>query len=83
MECRFHSSLTIPGNRGAHHLMIGRVHGVHIRDDVLTPEGKIDILKIRPLARLGYLDYTSVESLFTMVPTGAGAEASIRGRAGQ
>ncbi len=83
MECRFHSMVTVPGRKGPHHLMIGSVHGVHIRDDAITPDGKIDIAKVRPLARLGYLDYTSVESVFTMMPTGEGAEASIRGRAGQ
>jgi hypothetical protein len=55
---------------GVHHVVIGRVVGVHIRDDALTPEGRIDVVKIRPLARLGYHDYTSVESSFTMRPNG-------------
>ena len=82
MECRYHSCLQIPGNHGPHYLMVGRVHGIHIKDDVIGADGKIDILKIRPLARLGYLDYTSVESFFTMVPKGVSAEASIRGRSG-
>lgn len=82
MECRYYTSLQVPGNHGPHHLIVGRVVGIHIRDDVITPEGKIDIIKIRPLARLGYLDYTSVESMFTMLPQGANAEASIRGRSG-
>ena len=53
---------------GVHHVVIGRVVGVHIRDDALTPEGKLDILKIRPLARLGYHDYTSVESFVHHAP---------------
>ena len=83
MECRYHSCLQIPGNHGPHYLMVGRVHGIHIRDDVIGADGKIDILKIRPLARLGYLDYTSVESMFTMMPKGADAEAAMRGRSGQ
>jgi len=83
MECRFHSSMTVPGRKGPHHLMVGRVVGIHIRDDVIGKDGKLDILKIRPLARLGYLDYTSVESFFTMLPKGPDAEAAARGRAGQ
>jgi flavin reductase (DIM6/NTAB) family NADH-FMN oxidoreductase RutF len=83
MECRLHCTLSIPGRKGPHHLIVGSVHGIHIRDDVITSDGKIDIARIRPLARLGYLDYTSVESVFTMMPSGAGAEASVRGRAGQ
>jgi flavin reductase (DIM6/NTAB) family NADH-FMN oxidoreductase RutF len=82
MECRYYTSMQVPGNHGPHHLIVGRVVGIHIRDDVITPEGKIDVVKIRPLARLGYLDYTSVESMFTMLPKGPDAEASIRGRSG-
>jgi hypothetical protein len=57
-----------PGRRpsGNHDLVIGRVVAVHIDDDVLTKDGQIDILKIRPIARLGYKDYTSVDSIFQM-----------------
>src|SRR6476660_4637736 len=85
LECTFHSSLALPGNAAdqVHHVVIGRVVGVHIRDDALTPEGKLDIVKIRPLARLGYHDYTSVESSFTMRPIGPYAavrDAGLEGR---
>jgi flavin reductase (DIM6/NTAB) family NADH-FMN oxidoreductase RutF len=47
-------------------MVIGRVVGVHIDDDALTADGRLDVLKIRPIARLGYMDYTSVESVFSM-----------------
>jgi len=85
LECKFHSALTLPGNSfdQVHHVVIGRVVGVHVRDDVFTPEGKLDIVKIRPLARLGYFDYTTVDSLFTMPPSGPNAktrEAGLEGR---
>jgi hypothetical protein len=43
---------------------------VHIRDDVITSDGKLNVLKVRPLARLGYFDYTTVDSMFTMPPGG-------------
>jgi flavin reductase (DIM6/NTAB) family NADH-FMN oxidoreductase RutF len=91
LECKFHCSLALPGNVSdqVHHVVIGRVVGVHIRDDALTSEGKLDVLKIRPLARLGYFDYTTVESIFTMPPVGpnmgareAGLEGRPRRRAG-
>ena len=54
-------------------------------DDVplAVPDGKLDVLKIRPLARLGYFDYTTVDSVFTMLPTGAhlkAREAGLEGR---
>lgn len=51
-------------------IVIGRVVGIHLRDDVILPDGKLDVLKIRPLARLGYYDYTSIESVFEMVIPG-------------
>ena len=73
-------SIGIPLRLG---LVIGRVVGVHIRDDALTPDGKLDVVKIRPLARLGYFDYTSAESTSTMPPRGphlAAREAGLEGR---
>jgi flavin reductase (DIM6/NTAB) family NADH-FMN oxidoreductase RutF len=85
LECRFHCSLALPGNAfdRVHHVVIGRVVGVHIRDDIVTPEGKIDVLKVRPLARLGYFDYTTVDSVFAMPPGGPyprAREAGLEGR---
>jgi flavin reductase (DIM6/NTAB) family NADH-FMN oxidoreductase RutF len=70
LECFYHSTVTLPANRreSVHRVVIGQVAGIHIRDDVLAEDGKIDVLKIRPLARLGYLDYTSVVEVFTMEP---------------
>ena len=75
LECVFHTTMTLPSNRreSAHHVVVGRVVGIHISDDVITADGKIDILKIRPLARLGYLDYTSVVEVFTMEPQASAA----------
>lgn len=85
LECKLHTVLALPGNsfEQVHHVVVGRVVGVHIRDDVLTPEGKIDVLKMRPLARLGYFDYTSVESMFTMAPRGAKSETANYGLEGR
>jgi len=85
LECRFHCSLVLPGNAfdRVHHVVVGRVVGVHIRDDALTSEGKLDVVKIRPLARLGYFDYTTVDSSFTMPPLGPNLgtrEAGLEGR---
>jgi flavin reductase (DIM6/NTAB) family NADH-FMN oxidoreductase RutF len=85
LECKFHSSLALPARvrDQVHHLVIGRVVGVHIRDDVLTPEGKLDVAKVRPLARLGYFDYTYVDKVFTMRPDGPlgdHREAGLEGR---
>jgi flavin reductase (DIM6/NTAB) family NADH-FMN oxidoreductase RutF len=67
-ECRLHQIITLPGCKPSseHHVVIGRVIAVHIEDAALTPDGRVDVLKVRPIARLGYKDYTSVESVFQM-----------------
>jgi len=85
-ECLYHQTIRLPGNgtMGTVDIVIGRVIGIHIKEDVIGPDGRIDVLKIRPIARLGYHDYTSVESVFQMVIPGndprrlAGMEGSAR-----
>jgi flavin reductase (DIM6/NTAB) family NADH-FMN oxidoreductase RutF len=67
LECLHHQTIElpcdVPGGRNA--LVLGRVIGVHIRDEVLT-DGLVDMAKIKPIARLGYMDYTRVDLVFTM-----------------
>jgi len=71
-ECLYYQTLRLPGNSpmSAVDIVIGKVIGIHIKDDFITSDGKIDILEIRPIARLGYYDYTVVESVFEMVIPG-------------
>lgn len=85
MECRLHTVVALPGRTAeqVHYVVMGRVVGVHIRDDALTPDGRLDVLKIRPLARLGYHDYTSVTEVFTMKPTGPDADKLLAGLEGR
>jgi len=67
LECRHHRTVDLPGNdpRDRNAIVIGEVLGVHISDEVLT-DGLVDLSKFRPIARLGYMDYTLVETVFTM-----------------
>jgi hypothetical protein len=37
---------------------------------LIASDGKLDVLKIRPIARLGYYDYAVVDSLFEIVIPG-------------
>ena len=69
-ECRLHDLLVLPGRTRAttNHVVIGQVLGVHIDDAVITADGKVDLKAVRPIARLGYMEYTSVESIFEMGP---------------
>lgn len=82
-ECKYVQSIRIPGNgpMGTADIIIGRVVLVHIKDEFLDKDGKIDLLKIKPLARLGYYDYTVIESAFEMVIPG-GNELLLKGLEG-
>ena len=68
MECKLVQTIRIPGNtpKTTVDILIGEVIHVHIADEFITSEGKVDIVKIRPLGRLGYFDYTTVDSVFSM-----------------
>jgi flavin reductase (DIM6/NTAB) family NADH-FMN oxidoreductase RutF len=72
-ECAYVQTIRLPGSgkMGTVDIVIGRVLGIHINDDVIDERGRVDIVKIRPIARLGYYDYTSVDSTFEMVVAGA------------
>lgn len=67
MECEFFQEINLPCTleNSINTTIIGKVLGIHIKDEVLT-DGMIDLSKIRPLARLGYNQYTDVNHLFTM-----------------
>lgn len=73
-ECRHMQTVRLPGNGavGSVEVVFGRVVCVHI-DDSCLKDGRIDIEALRPLARMGYHDYTSVEKVFTMAPRGSPA----------
>jgi flavin reductase (DIM6/NTAB) family NADH-FMN oxidoreductase RutF len=47
-------------------VVIGQVVAVHIDDTALTADGRVDVVKITPIARLGYQDYAAVEAVFQM-----------------
>lgn len=67
-ECQYHTTIRLPGNppMGTVDIVIGKVIGVHIADDVLT-DGILDIKKTRPIARCGYYQYTVVKEAFEMI----------------
>ncbi|MEO1291421.1 MAG: flavin reductase family protein [Pseudomonadota bacterium] len=66
-ECRFLTRTKLPSTRddidnGA---VFGEVTGIHIADDVIV-DGIVDVTLYKPLARLGYMQYTAVETAFDM-----------------
>ena len=67
LECELYQEIELPCTRddSINRMIIGKVLGVHIHDDVLI-DGLIDLSKVNPLARLGYMQYTSVQDIFVM-----------------
>ena len=67
-ECVYHQTVVLPANAPecVHHVVFGRVVGVHIKDEFITEDGLVDTLKMQVIARLGYKDYTTVETKFSM-----------------
>ena len=53
-------------DRTANSIVIGEVVNIHIDDSVIV-DGMIDLSRIRPIARLGYMDYCVVDNVFTML----------------
>lgn len=66
-ECRYFQSVELPPDtgRGLYTMVIGRVVGIHI-DDAAIKDGMVDTGMMRPIARLGYMDYSVVDNTFTL-----------------
>ena len=77
-ECRYLSTHRLPGasDVGTVDVVYGRVERIRVDDGVITPDGKLDIPKIQPIARMGYYDYTVVRDTFEMRIPGASAAAA-------
>lgn len=75
LECKVTQifELTNTDGQGTDRWMVmGQVVGIHVDDDYIA-NGRIDVLRMKPIARCGYMDYTAIESFFQMQrPAGAG-----------
>jgi flavin reductase (DIM6/NTAB) family NADH-FMN oxidoreductase RutF len=68
LECVYSQTVHLASSDGTRHnyeMVIGEVVNVHI-DDAVIVDRKIDLSRIRPIARLGYSDYTVVDNIFAM-----------------
>ena len=67
-ECRYIKTVDLPaGSTGREsHVVIGEVIGIHIDDRVIV-DGIIDIGLLKPVARLGYMDYAVIDKSFSMM----------------
>ena len=68
LECKVTDILEpkgLDGRPAGNVIVFGEVVGVHIDEAMLT-DGLFDIVKAGTVARLGYMDYTSVSETFQM-----------------
>jgi len=68
LECRMTELFQpkdLDGALSDNYVVIGQVVGIHIREDAIR-EGRFDMSTVRPLARLGYMDYCDGGDVFQM-----------------
>lgn len=63
LECRMTQIVELEGT--SNFLVLGEVTGIHLRDDCLV-DGRFDVTRFQPLARMGYRDYTVVREIFEL-----------------
>lgn len=63
LECRMTQIVPLLGRDN--YLILGEVIGVHLRDDCLV-DGRFDVTRFTPVARLGYRDYSVVREVFEL-----------------
>ena len=83
-ECRTISTHRLRGNStvGTVDVVYGEVVQIHIREDVVGADGRLDIGKIEPIARMGYYDYAVIRETFEMRIPGV-SEAVLAGLEGR
>ena len=65
MECRL--AQIIPVGHLPHHLIVGEIVHMHVRDDVFDPAtGRLDMHRLKPVGRLAGHLYTHVHEIFEM-----------------
>jgi len=66
MECRLLQVVTVSTEPGGGSLVMGEVLRFHVDDSVLK-EGRVDTDRLRPIGRMGGIDYVRTTDRFSMV----------------
>ncbi len=69
LECRMTELFrpkALSGEPAENYVVIGQVIGIHIREDALR-DGRFDMAKVRPVGRLGYMDYADAGDVFELI----------------
>jgi len=66
-ECKHFQTVALPDDAGAvaDWLVIGRVVGIHI-DEAFLRDGRLDTAAMKPIARLGYAEYATIDETWKM-----------------
>jgi flavin reductase (DIM6/NTAB) family NADH-FMN oxidoreductase RutF len=81
-ECQYWRTIELPDvdaeRKTGHYLVIGRVVGIYI-DDRFLKDGIVDTGAMRPIARMGYMDYAVVtpETVFNMNRPRVGEDGTV------
>lgn len=67
MECTVLQEIALRGRDNI--LVIGEVTGIHLRDDCLV-NGRFDVTRFHPVARMGYRDYAVVREVVEVLRPG-------------
>ena len=67
LECLHYQTVPLPDDAGqvVDYLVIGRVVGIHI-DERFIVDGRVNTAAMKPIARLGYAEYATVEQVWKM-----------------
>lgn len=57
---------TLTGDLSENYMVIGQVVGIHIREEAIR-DGRFDMAKVRPIGRMGYMDYCDAGDVFEML----------------
>ncbi|MDP7651386.1 MAG: flavin reductase family protein [Rhodospirillales bacterium] len=67
LECVFRQTIELPTGRRPErsYIVMGEIVGIHVNKEIVV-EGKVDVHRMRPVARLGYDEYAVIDDVFTM-----------------
>ncbi|MBK8159892.1 MAG: flavin reductase family protein [Rhodospirillaceae bacterium] len=71
LECRYLRTVELPSDDAdePNAVLFGEVIGIHIGDHLIA-DGRVDITKAKPIARMGYSLYAVIDETFRMVRPG-------------
>jgi flavin reductase (DIM6/NTAB) family NADH-FMN oxidoreductase RutF len=67
LECKLFTLVPVGEGPGSATVVIGVIQMMHIRSDIIDERHRVDIMKLRPIARLAGAGYAYVHDTFDMV----------------